>query len=251
VRYDNYFNVHLLLKGLLLEFIAIRDISEGEEVLIDYGEEWQKAWDEHAKHWAPVNPEKDFNNYTHLTKWSSANDGGIKYRRAEEFTEQVSEPIRTLEEQKSNPYPKNVVIKCRVDIEYEIGNYTHAPKTTPFYKRKWVTEDMGRRNKNMRKCNVTSRREIPRISFDDEKPEDNDGHPYLYTIEVNNVKKQQGKLSIRENHVITHVPYEAIEFVNEKYTSDMFLKSAFRHEMALPDGLWPEAWMNLATKDDC
>jgi SET domain len=39
--------------GLMFEFIAIRDIEEGEEILIDYGDEWQAAWDRHVANWKP------------------------------------------------------------------------------------------------------------------------------------------------------------------------------------------------------
>jgi SET domain len=39
--------------GLMLDFIAIRDIEEGEEILIDYGDEWQAAWDNHVANWKP------------------------------------------------------------------------------------------------------------------------------------------------------------------------------------------------------
>ena len=31
---------------LVVEFVALRDIAAGQEVLIDYGEEWEQAWDD-------------------------------------------------------------------------------------------------------------------------------------------------------------------------------------------------------------
>jgi hypothetical protein len=39
--------------GLMFDFIALRDIQEGEEVLIDYGKEWEDAWNEHVRKWTP------------------------------------------------------------------------------------------------------------------------------------------------------------------------------------------------------
>jgi len=44
----------------MLEFVASRDIQPGEEVFIDYGEEWQNAWDEHVKKWEPISKESDY-----------------------------------------------------------------------------------------------------------------------------------------------------------------------------------------------
>ena len=40
-------------RGLSLEIIALRDIAPGEEVFMDYGEAWEKAWLAHVKAWQP------------------------------------------------------------------------------------------------------------------------------------------------------------------------------------------------------
>lgn len=40
--------------GLAFDYIAIRDIEEGEEVFVDYGDAWQMAWDEHVVNYTPV-----------------------------------------------------------------------------------------------------------------------------------------------------------------------------------------------------
>eukprot|EP00551_Chaetoceros_affinis_P012291 CAMPEP_0203668890 /NCGR_PEP_ID=MMETSP0090-20130426/5404_1 /ASSEMBLY_ACC=CAM_ASM_001088 /TAXON_ID=426623 /ORGANISM="Chaetoceros affinis, Strain CCMP159" /LENGTH=726 /DNA_ID=CAMNT_0050533445 /DNA_START=123 /DNA_END=2303 /DNA_ORIENTATION=+ len=40
-------------RGLSLELVATRDIEQGEEVFIDYGISWEKAWDEHVQKWEP------------------------------------------------------------------------------------------------------------------------------------------------------------------------------------------------------
>jgi hypothetical protein len=34
--------------GLSFDLVALRDIEEDEEILIDYGEEWERAWQEHV-----------------------------------------------------------------------------------------------------------------------------------------------------------------------------------------------------------
>lgn len=41
------------------------------------------------------------------------------------------------------------------------------------------------------------------------------------------------------------VPRRAIQFFDEKYTSDLFLGDAFRHEIGLPDALVPEMWRDM------
>ena len=39
--------------GLAFEYVAIQDINEGDEIFIDYGEEWDKAWTKHLQQWQP------------------------------------------------------------------------------------------------------------------------------------------------------------------------------------------------------
>jgi hypothetical protein len=40
-------------RGLALEIVALRNIEPNEEVTIDYGEEWEKAWKEFVASWTP------------------------------------------------------------------------------------------------------------------------------------------------------------------------------------------------------
>jgi len=45
---------------LSFEYIAIKEIYEGDEILIDYGDEWQEAWDNHVEKWKPVENAKTY-----------------------------------------------------------------------------------------------------------------------------------------------------------------------------------------------
>ena len=78
--------------GLSFEYVALRDIEEGEEVFMDYGPEWEEAWKEHLKTWKP--PENS-ENYVHHTEF---NIGG---------------GFRTEKELEENPYPSsNLITMC-------------------------------------------------------------------------------------------------------------------------------------------
>lgn len=39
---------------LSMEIVALRDIKEGEEIFIDYGEKWEKAWLDHVQNWSKI-----------------------------------------------------------------------------------------------------------------------------------------------------------------------------------------------------
>ncbi|CAJ1958204.1 unnamed protein product [Cylindrotheca closterium] len=41
------------IAGLQFDFVALRDIQEDEEILIDYGDEWEQAWQEHMQNHQP------------------------------------------------------------------------------------------------------------------------------------------------------------------------------------------------------
>ena len=43
--------------GLVWNVVALRDMEAGEEVLLDYGEEWERAWEEHVRNWTPMRDE--------------------------------------------------------------------------------------------------------------------------------------------------------------------------------------------------
>ena len=214
-------------------------------MLINYGEEWQKAWDEHVKNWKPISPESDFNNLTFWTNKSEKNNGKEGYIRAETLNKDTISPIKTKEEQKSNPYPHGVVFKCQVNLNHKDA-YLIEPETVPFFTREWEekldspsdSED----NHYHKNCNVTDRYEME-DSSDDEEEEG--AHKYLYTIFVDVEKQLEDLDPIKERHEIENVPRDAIQFVNVPYTSDVFLKNSFRHEMHLPDSIFPESWKNV------
>ena len=128
-----------LRSSLMLEFVALRDINPGEEVLIDYGKEWQGAWDEHVKSWEPISPETDFNNLTHWTKEMGTPNGKDGYVRAEVLNQDRETPLRTVHEQKDDAYPHSVVANCIVNANHRDA-YLFFPRTIPFYTRDWDEE---------------------------------------------------------------------------------------------------------------
>lgn len=77
--------------GLVLEVVALRDILPGEELFLNYGESWENAWNEHVANWKPV---PNASNYVY----------------PQDIDE--SAPLRTVKEQKKDPYPDNLITMC-------------------------------------------------------------------------------------------------------------------------------------------
>ena len=76
--------------GLSFDYVALRDIKEGEEIFMDYGDEWDAAWKEHVANWVPP---KNAAEYVHASKFNP-------------------EYLSTASELAEKPYPWNLHTLC-------------------------------------------------------------------------------------------------------------------------------------------
>lgn len=178
--------------SMMVEVVALRDIKEDEEIFMDYGPEWQDAWDRHVKQWKPV---KD--DYVYPQDMDR------------------TQPFRTLDEQKANPYASNLLTVCDTGNRHRKRGST-TMKWTP--SRRWPEE--------LVQCDILSRDKSP-----------DNGGSYVYKTALR-LPKRAGSF------IDTDVPQSAIWFVDKPYASDQHLASAFRHPMMLPDDMTPPHWRN-------
>ncbi|CAB9501525.1 Guanylate cyclase [Seminavis robusta] len=196
---------------LSMDLVAIRDIKKDEEILLDYGDDWEKAWQEHVKSW----------NITDADKYISA----FMLNQEENTTS-----LRTEFEQLSDPYPGNVNLECDLNIWEGINktlfNTTLVINITS-------TDDW-----EYYPCEVLRRRVVNGTT--------------LYTISMTRPPKEKKKDikvpadSVPKNLKLSDVPRMAMRFTDRPYTSDMFLKEAFRHHIGIPDSMFPLEWMNYS-----
>ena len=98
-------NVHEKI-GLSFNYVALRDLEEGEELFMDYGDEWIAAWEAHVAQWQP---KPGSENYAHATEWQETH-------------------LRTRDELTSNPYPKNLATLCIPSYKSDgHGGFTFIP----------------------------------------------------------------------------------------------------------------------------
>ena len=217
--------------GLVLEIAPLRDIAAGEEILLDYGRDWERAWSDHAESWYPP-VDTEYVSASMLNNRGSEIGGG---------------PVRTEEEQIQRPYPRNVDILCYVPPDVEcptekrcgwrntLGIFDFADYAKPcriLDRQIWEGGGNGGVNSTspspLSSSSTTSSRDLYVANVTVGR-DDNSGH---------------GPTS----HTWEGIPRKAIEFVDRGYTKDQFLSSAFRHEIGLPEGTFPEAWMDLRQK---
>jgi len=203
--------------GLILEVVALRDIAPGEEVFIDYGHDWQEAWDAHVRDWKPEESAEDY---------VSASD-----------LNEVGAPILTEEEQKENPYPENVSLICYVrhDIERKL------PRPGPFGNEyEWKNmEKILYYHDNAHPCEILSRDELYGGLSGTIRPE---GITYTARVFLDDDEEDEED---DEGTIVHSIPPRAIEFVDLPETKDQYLKNGFRHEIDIPDSIFPKQWMDL------
>mmetsp|Transcript_30499 Transcript_30499/g.50347 ORF Transcript_30499/g.50347 Transcript_30499/m.50347 type:complete len:602 (+) Transcript_30499:87-1892(+) len=84
--------------NLAWDYVALRDIKKGEELYMDYGDDWVDAWEQHVAAWKP----DDFVDYKSAAEWNQL----LK-----------DDDIRTHDEQLENPYPSNVQLVCHTAVK--------------------------------------------------------------------------------------------------------------------------------------
>ena len=174
--------------GLSFEYIALTDINEGDEILIDYGSEWQDAWTKHLQQWEPPR-------------------NADKYISAQQLNGDLSLPIPTYDEH-DTLLDENIEVWCRLEHLSPIEDDQYE----------WTEDDE-------ESDEIQVERIIDRILLDNKS--------YVY------------KVLLVDETTVTNVPRKALSFTQRMYGSDMFLKEAFRHEIMIPDEIFPDAWKNL------
>lgn len=194
--------------GLILEVVATRDIQAGDEILLDYGQDWEEAWKAHVAAWRPPS---DSRNYVYPAEMDE------------------TEALRTIAEQKSNPYPSNLMTMCSTpDWERENGRHI-----------KWEEADGWSWWEGMVPCHVLERKM------------GRNGN-YVYTVSVqldedpNDPKNLEydDTVPLEKQYIDRKVPRRAIRFLEKPYMDDEHLTGAFRHPIEFPSYLVPDAWRN-------
>jgi hypothetical protein len=187
-------------RGIMIEFVALRDILPGEEILIDYGDDWIQAWEKHVREWKPQDED-----YVTAADYGRLRDGG---------------PIRTEAEQKSDPYPQNLGTACYFTIVDDISGMKEVEWPKDVYN-------------CLRPCDVKERT--------------GKGLDTYYTAVVypmnDKAEPQDDCANVpAEGLRVIRLPLTAVGLVSKPYSADTFLKSAFRHEIRAPDGMYPPIW---------
>jgi hypothetical protein len=199
--------------SLAFDYVATREIAEGEELFLDYGDLWEEAWVQHSKKWEPLD---DWFSYVSAASWN-------------EHTRH--KPLRTEVELEDDPYPDSLAMKCHSALTpggsvAEAFTWLGAENDSDDYAFDWPTDEYGYN------CRILSRRQ------------GESGWNYDVAIEASYVEDTWVEVKTRQQ-----VPRKAIRFFDRPYTTDLHLPSAFRHELGIPDEMIPVTWRDRVLED--
>jgi hypothetical protein len=192
--------------GLSFDFIALRDIEPNEEITVDYGREWSLAWQRHVKRFKIL----------------------PNYIPAFELNESEGMILPTHDEMRF----ENIGVRlfCRED------NLRWAGVVDRIMTRLTTkNKDVDWLNNRVFPCHIIQR------------STNTDGLP-SYLVEV--FERWDGRSNKRTINrevflaVAFDLPREAFYFADEVYRRPHHQPWSFRHDMRVPDDIFPEAWMD-------
>ena len=199
-------------RTFLMELVALKDIKEGEEIVLDYGSAWQEAWDTHDH----VQTDTNF-----TSAWSYA-----------------QEDVLRTEDSEEGYYPEHVEVFCWYDFDPEETVETILERGRRQEVRKWKLLDTSDIYEADR-CLLTS--QYPGISDDDDDEDDND-EIILYTARILEEPEKDDDPHVV---IVENIPRSSIVFRDVQYSSPQYRRQAFRHEIQLPEDMIPQIWKDM------
>ena len=259
-------------KGLVMDIVAIRDVSEGEEIYLDYGEEWQTAWDAHVASFEKLkrNLSPDDLNYISADRQMKLISGVTttidnKENKIKDGGDALASYYYRIDgiEQQSEPYPENTDFFCFYhlhdddDNDDDVDDASSSGKTR---ENNYIAEELRHfsweehsSHPCLRSCTLVKRhpyKQQRENGFgEDDNDHDkstihNDNEP-VYTVIMfrDDNDKVTDNCAIGTNYVYEDVPQSEIRLLDRPYTTDLLSPFAFRHEIGVPEGFYPESWI--------
>mmetsp|Transcript_42316 Transcript_42316/g.88877 ORF Transcript_42316/g.88877 Transcript_42316/m.88877 type:complete len:518 (-) Transcript_42316:152-1705(-) len=209
---------------MILELVATRPMKKGEEVLLDYGDDWAKAWDEHVSKWDEVTKDA-----TYAKSAMTLNE----IHRVQPFP--TSDETKDDDEDEEE---KAALIACQLlydedKIERRRNQDGTRTKVYP-----WIPHPVAG---EVHLKSESAFRGVNRVGCDilERSGEEKSGYKYVVQPYI-----KEG-LAI----LVKNVPHDAIRYVDKPYKSAQHELSAFRHTIQFPDDVFPKAWRDLVGEE--
>lgn len=206
---------------LVIDYVAIKEIKNGDEIFLDYGDLWNDAWNHYVQEW-------NDNTQQRLSIYDT-------YKSAHEYNKNEI-IIKTKEDDDGYLYPSNILTECffkytdeDVDTNYQEIEFNITKKKHKAYEYTAHDHLMQLHNCTVYKRDITTHTNSPH-------------HMHIYAV---GMKLYYDSELQDDESIVYNVPRNAIRFVDTYYSSDMHLDYAFRHPIGFPDDMFPENWKVL------
>jgi len=154
----------------------------------------------------------------HVAEWKPFGENAERYASGRYMNKHFPNSVlRTQEEQKYDPYPDHLDIRCH-------NGLINADGKTEF--------DFGEREYGLA-CRILRR-------------DERDGRLH-YTVEVEYKGEEDEEFT---RIVRADVPRQSLAFFDVPGTTDINLPNAFRHPIGIPDDIYPDRWKNLLDEEE-
>jgi hypothetical protein len=205
-------NPKALQARLAMEYFVLRDIEEGEELLLDYSRPWEDALEEHCQ------------------------QGQSSASTATSTTDRISASIWNHEQRPILPsieiLPMGLAYFCQASPNVKMDDEATLVEWEDFYtnsavdQHQWPPEFLKRYQHNVFASLY------PCIVLGEAQDEG------YFNVEI--LVKPLSLYQVGRR--FANIPRERIQFVDSLYRSDMHLEWAFRHYVPMPDSIFPMRW---------
>lgn len=214
--------------GISMEVVALRDIQPGEEVFIDYGDNWDAAWKAHVASWKP--PQRAPGSITSVSQ-ANANLKETLRRVAVhntrldyDFPDVFTGCVYLISESDEDEKWKKPVDWEGLDDADILEKYGEDAA-------RFSGIDPGMQNDGLHwPCSIIREEKL--------------GQTYTVRLWYMDMHPPQPWLDNGLPRLLTNFPRENIQFFHKNYHSDQHLEGAFRHHIGIPDDIMPSHWKN-------
>jgi hypothetical protein len=211
-------------RGLAMEVVALRHIQLGDEIFVDYGLDWERAWEEHVLHWKP--PQRS------AEPWITAEEANDLTVIPATF---VAGDLR-----KSTNHP-HLFTGCQywtteLDQHEAFAEEYEDWEKLPDAELLQTYADDGMAYKG--DYTVHS----DQVHWPCSALKDNGDGTYVVRIHQSDWYSTQPWEENDVPRLLKNYPRQSIHFFVKPYKSDQHLPSAFRHPIGIPEDMVPPQW---------
>jgi hypothetical protein len=210
---------------MVFDVVATRDISVDEEILIDYGEEWENAWKNHVKNFR--SPCKGTMRYSSLAVYK------MNFDKFNTDYHKWSNQHFTVCQNRWLKQDNNITFIYLAEESSEIlVNGMLLPIETSYKGISWNDEGFELiQDEPLRiPCKIVSSSLHLRV-FD--------------VVSFHPLQSVQEQKNVRQLHLHSRIPPDEVDFINKPFSGDMHLPGAFRHPIQIPDDIFPLHWTTV------